>query len=635
MRRRISAVSRWMYEKRPWFISLFQAFLVFCALVLAWLLRFDFTLPNRGLLLATAPFLILIRLGALRLFNLHRGWWHFSGVSEALDILKAVSLGSLVFWLVLGFALRMTLFPRTVYVFETVLTAGFLAGGRLLSRVLAQSVREDVTTFKRVILIGAGFAAQMVIREIERPGSGYNVLGCVDDNRSKIGIKIHGVPVLGSVDELPGLLIRYPVDEILIAVPSATGEQMQRFTQICQRARVRFRTVPALRDIINGQAGIGQFREVNLEDLLGREPVEMDLESVRKEIEGRVVLVTGAAGSIGSELCRQILGYQPAALLCLDQSETGIFYLQRELSENKAGAALVFCVADVNDSDRMRHLFRENHPHVVFHAAAYKHVPVMEWNVHEAVKNNIFGLVGLLDIAEEFGCSGFVLISSDKAVNPSSVMGATKRVGELILSCRKANAMRCVSVRFGNVLGSSGSVVPVLQEQIRNNRDLTITHPDIKRFFMTKTEAVSLVLQAFAIGEHGDILVLDMGEPIRIVQLARTLIQLSGKTEEQVGIRFTGLRGGEKLVEELFSPTEEVLSTARQKIKRVRCTETSWPLLARRLEELRASMSLDGAAPIRAKLREIVPEYAYPQSDRSEGAAANPSTAVHHTAGQG
>jgi FlaA1/EpsC-like NDP-sugar epimerase len=608
MRKYFGNVSRLVFEQRPWFITLFEAAIIFCSLLLAWLLRFDFSLPYRGLLFRTLPLLILTRLAALRLFNLHRGWWHFSGIAEVLNILKAVGLGTLVFYLMTaGFGISS--FPRSVYVFEAILTAGLLAGGRLMSRVFAECMRVNVPGSKKLILIGAGFAAQMLIREITHVKNGYSVVGCVDDDPTKLGLKLQGVPVLGSVGQLPSVLARNPADEVLIAVPSATGEQMQKITQICQQTGIPFRTVPALHEIIDGNVSIRQFREVRLEDLLGRDTVEMDLEPVRRELEGKVVLVTGAAGSIGSELCRQIRHYRPKRLVCVDQSETGLFYLQQELTEGREEPSLFFCVADISDSERMQILFNGERPQVVFHAAAYKHVPIMECNVQEAVKNNIFGLLGLLDVAERNAVVSFVMISSDKAVNPTSVMGTTKRVCELILSCRTALSMRCVSVQFGNVLGSNGSVIPVLQQQLQKNQSLTITHPEIKRFFMTTREAVALVLQAFSIGENGDILVLDMGAAIPIIQLARTLIQLSGKTEEQVEIRFTGLRPGEKLLEELFYGFEEVLPTSRQKIKRARGKAVDWPSLSQLLSELRASLTVDGANPVRAKLREIVPEY--------------------------
>ncbi|MFY9732361.1 MAG: nucleoside-diphosphate sugar epimerase/dehydratase [Candidatus Acidiferrales bacterium] len=617
-----------MLRRRTWFITFFQAMIVLGALLIAWLLRFDFTLPYRGLLLASAPILVVIRLIALRIFNLNRGWWHFSGVSEAIDILKAVTLGSLAFWVFMR-TLGILSFPRSIYLLEWVLTAGFLAGARLLSRVLADSTLENAHASKRVILIGAGFAAQMVIREIEQPGSGFEALGCVDDDPTKLGIRIHGVPVLGRVEQLPELLPRYPANEVLIAVPSATGEQMQRFVECCHRARIPSRTVPALRDVLNGRVSIQQVREVRIEDLLGRDPVELDLDFVRRELEGKVVLVTGAAGSIGSELCRQIATYHPRRLVCVDQSETGIFYLQQELGMHRQD---IFVVADVTDEARMRATFREHAPHVVFHAAAYKHVPIMERNVHEAVKNNVFGLLTLLGIAERNSCEKFVLISSDKAVNPTNVMGVTKRVGELILACRAATSMKCVSVRFGNVLGSNGSVVPLFQKQLRDNLPLTVTHPEIRRFFMTIKEAVALVLQAFTIGSHGEILVLDMGESMSILRLAKTLIHLSGKTEEQVPIHFTGLREGEKLYEELFFAHEEAHVTSRHKIKRVQGIPMEQAVLARRLEELRYSMTIDGANPIRKKLREIVPEYFEPSRREENQQTARPAV-LRHVAG--
>jgi len=423
------------------------------------------------------------------------------------------------------------------------------------------------------------------------------------------------VPVLGTVDQLPRILEQHPADEILISVSSATSSQMRRFVSLCQKTGVKFRTIPVLQDLIGGRVGVNQLREVNLEDLLGRDPVQIDLAAIEGRVRERIILVTGAAGSIGSELCRQIQQFNPAKLVCLDQSETGIFYLERELANRQPRSELVFCVADVADCVRMQAVFQEHRPEIIFHAAAYKHVPVMEANVHEAVKNNIFSLLSLLEIAEAHHCESFVLISSDKAVCPTSVMGVTKRVGELILSCKPANHMQCVAVRFGNVLGSSGSVVCVLKEQLRNNEPLTVTHPEIRRFFMTSREAVSLVLEAFATGAHRDILVLDMGEPVRIASLARTLAELSAKCEAQTNIQFTGLRPGEKLYEELFYPTEEVLPTTSQKVKRARGAPMEWPALASQLEALRASLTLDGAAPIRAHLKQIVPEYSCPVSD--------------------
>ncbi|MHB8499964.1 MAG: polysaccharide biosynthesis protein [Candidatus Acidiferrales bacterium] len=604
-------MSSLLLRYRLWFIAVFQGCLIICSLIVAWLLRFDFSLPYRGVLLTAIPILLLTRLGAVAYFGLLRGWWKYTGIKDGIDILKAVAAGSLLFVVVMRFVLRTIAFPRTIYVLEALLTTGLLVGVRLLSRVFAESVRENISLCKRVVLIGAGAAAQTILRELRRPQSGYFAVGCLDDDQSKLGIWIGSVRVLGTVDQLSEVVSTEPADEVLIAVPSATGTQMRRFVEICNRAKMSFRTVPALKDIIAGQLAVSQLREVRLEDLLGREPVQIDLEAVRREITGRTVAVTGAAGSIGSELCRQILDYGPANLVCLDQNETGLFFLRMNLMQHKNVSQLAFRVLDVCDTERMRSLLSEFMPEIIFHAAAYKHVPMMESNVQEAVKNNVLGLTGLLDLAAEASCKSFVLISSDKAVNPTNVMGATKRICELIISSRPVNGMRCVSVRFGNVLGSSGSVIPVLKQQLGNHQPLTVTHPEIRRFFMITSEAVALVLQAFAIGKHGDILVLDMGESVRILDLARSLIRLSGKLEHDVEIQFTGLREGEKLNEELFYGHEEVIPTTCGKIKRTNGASRNWGDLCRQLDELRASMSIDGAAPIRSKMQEIVPEYTF------------------------
>lgn len=605
-----------LLHRSSFFVAIFQAILISFALLASWLLRFDFTVPDRRILLISIPVLIALRLSAIAYFNLLHGWWRYTGISDAMDIIKAIVVGSVGFIAVTHYGIPN--FPRSVYALEPLITASLLMGVRLFSRILAESVRADQSSCKRVLIIGAGLGAQTILREIRQAGSGLVAVGCLDDDRSKQGMRVNNVPVLGTIDQLPGVLASYAADEVLIAVPSATGVQMQRFLQICTGANIPVRTLPALKDIIAGEVAVSQLREVSLEDLLGREPVRIDLQAVRRQIAGCRVMVTGAAGSIGSELCRQILDYGPAHLTCLDQSETGLFFLRLELQRHPNGERVEFCVADVADRERLGITLGKLRPEIIFHAAAYKHVPMMEQNVQEAVKNNVFALTSLLNLAEHAGCESFVLISSDKAVNPTNVMGATKRICELIVSSRPASSMRCVSVRFGNVLGSSGSVVPVLKQQLQNRQPLTVTHPDIKRFFMITREAVALVLQAFTLGEHGDILVLDMGEPVRIVDLASNLIRLSGKSESDVDIQFTGLREGEKLEEELFYPHEHVVATSCKKIKRARGSYRNWGELTQDLDELRMSMTVDGAAPVRAKIKEIVPEYCAPDANRSE-----------------
>ncbi|MGC1107171.1 MAG: nucleoside-diphosphate sugar epimerase/dehydratase [Candidatus Acidiferrales bacterium] len=563
-------------------------------------------MPYRTMLLAAAPILISVRLTAIGAFGLFHGWWRFTGISDLADILKGVGAGSVAFFLIMYVFLGFTSFPRSVYVLEPLLTIGILAGVRLLSRAVFESVREDARSSRRVAIIGAGVAAQMILRELRQPGAGCIAVACVDDDPSKRGLKIQGVPVMGSIDELPEILTRHPVDEIMIAVPSATASQMRRFVTICERSGAKFRTAPALRELIAGEMTVKQLREVNLEDLLGRQPVHIDLASVGPEIQDRALLVTGAAGSIGSELCRQLVQFRPAKLICIDRSETGIFHLQRELANYKTQTKVIHYVADVAEHETMSRICGHHRPHAILHAAAYKHVPIMEANPREAVKNNIFGLIGLLEAGEANGCQAFVLISSDKAVNPANVMGATKRAGELIVSCRPASSMRCISVRFGNVLGSNGSVIPLLQEQIRDGRELTITHASVRRFFMTVHEAVSLVLQAFTIGNHGEVLVLDMDRPIRIVDLARTLIRLSGKSPEEVKIRFTGLRPGEKVCEELFYPGEKIASTRYPKIRNARGERRDWSALESQLQDLQECCVAGNDAAIRTKLMSIV-----------------------------
>ena len=608
---KIINLAKTLLAKNAWFIGAFQALLTLTALVLAWLLQFDFTLPNRFLLLGAAPLLILIRMGFIARFGLLHGWWRYTGLSDALDVVKAVFAGSVIFVLAMRYVFRIFAFPPAVYVLEPLLTAGALIGVRALSRLLAESFRQDLTSSARVLLIGAGVGAQTVVRELKRPASEYSPVGYVDDDPSKVGLKIEGIPVLGIVDRVPELVNSHAIDEVLIAVPSASSKQMQRFVDLCELAKVKFRTVPALRDVIAQRVSLSDFRQVELEDLLGRDPVQIDLESVKTAIHGNSVMVTGAAGSIGSELCRQILEFEPRTLTCVDQNETGMFFLEQELLRHNRGSEIRLQVADVRDRRRMECIFDQDPPRTIFHAAAYKHVPMMEANAGEAVQNNVFGLLSLLGVACEKDCQTFILISSDKAVNPCSVMGATKRICELIISHQPTNGMRCLSVRFGNVLGSNGSVVPVLQEQLRKGEALTITHPDMTRFFMTIHEAVSLVLQASLIGEKGDTLVLDMGRPVPILELARTLIRLSGKNEKDVPIQFTGLRQGERLSEELFYQHEEVSPTSFPNIKKARGAGRDWSELSRRLDELNATLfaGQSDRTLARMKMKQIIPEY--------------------------
>ena len=620
--RKISKKSPALLRCRSLLVLVLQVGLILGSLLCAWLLRFEFKVPDPSLLWAAAPILIIVRLAVMPFFNLMHGWWRYTGISDAVDVWKAILSGSFAFLVIVRYGMGLKAFPLSIYVLEGLITFTLLTGVRVTSRLLAETVRADSKS-KRLLLVGAGHAAQMIIRETQEVGTGYRVIGCVDDHPLKKGLRVLGVPVLGPVEALAKIVREQRIDEVLIAIPSATQTQMLRLVAICKEASAAFRTVPAMAELIAGRVTLQQVREVSLEDLLGRIPVDLDLESVREHIRNRVVMVTGAAGSIGSELCRQIRTYKPKLLLCLDQNETGIFHLEHQLARSDAGGdRKVFCVADFCNPERMRKIFLTYGVEIVFHAAAYKHVPVMESNVEEAVGNNVFGLLTLLNVAESANCSAFVMISSDKAVNPTNVMGCTKRVGELILAAWPGKRMRSVSVRFGNVLGSNGSVIPLFQEQIRQNQPITITHPEITRFFMTISEAVSLVLQAFAIGRNGDILVLDMGEPVRVADLAKTLVRLSGKSHQE--FKFIGLRPGEKLFEELFYPDERVLPSACAKIACTESVRLAWPALKRSLDELYVAMSLGKRASILAQLQQIVPQFTYAGSDQAGSAEIMP-----------
>jgi FlaA1/EpsC-like NDP-sugar epimerase len=603
-------------KQRHIVIVVVQIVLIVLSATFAWLLRFDFAFPQTRLFLLALPLLVAMRLLAMARFNLFHGYWRYTGMSDALDIAKAVAVGSVAFLIAERWIVGAKSFPVSVYFIEAILTAGALGGVRVLSRAFMQRVQIQAhgIASKRVVVIGAGCGAAMLLREL--PRSGYTVLALVDDDPAKAGVRLHGVRVVGRVKELPEIVRRYGPEELMIAIPSATREEMRHITEHCEKTGLRFRTIPGLADLIYGTVTVEQLREVNIEDLLGREPVQFNLESVRRKIAGRVVMVTGAAGSIGSELCNQLLRYSPSKLVCVDQAETPLFYLQR--ANSRSGVKTVYCVADISDSSRMRDLIQEHDVRAIFHAAAYKHVPLMEENLPEAVKNNVFGLLSLMEVADQYGCEDFLLISSDKAVNPASFMGCTKRIGELIVASRPSSQMRCVSVRFGNVLGSQGSVIPLFQEQIKSNRQISVTHPDVTRYFMTVSEAVSLVLQAFAIGNKGDILVLDMGKPVRILDMAKTLISLSGIPQDKVKIIFSGLRPGEKLFEELFYDFEGRSGTDAQKVLRTQSRVTSWQKLQAQLQALHAECATGTSARIRSKVKEIVPQYQWAPAEDSQ-----------------
>jgi len=515
-------------------IILSQVCLLVAAYYGSFLLRFDFQVaaPYETVFLKTLPLVLLIKLSLFACFGLFRGWWRYVGISDLLDIFKATTLSAPLIYLGVRFTFGLVGYPRSVIIIDFVLTILVIGGLRFAVRAYTESARLHLTHANSLI-VGAGRAGSGLLRELRANEKlEYNVAGLVDDDPTKKGVRIQGVRVLGKTDDLPALIQKHDVARILIAIPSATGTQIQRIIDKCRECRVDFKILPRMETIIDGSSSLARIRSVSVEDLLFREPVRLDSGMIRKKLHGKVVLVTGAGGSIGSELCRQVARFDPQKLVLFDQSENDLHAIEIELKDSYPGLCFVPIMGDIRDLMRVEAVFSDHRPHSVFHAAAYKHVPMMEKNPLQAVANNIFGTYNVAAISRCYGAGDFVLISTDKAVNPASVMGATKRVAELLILGFQGEGTRFMSVRFGNVLGSKGSVLPLFESQIAQRRPVTVTHPDARRYFMTIPEAVQLVLQASTMGQGGEIFVLDMGDPVRVVNLAKGLIKLSGLEPE-------------------------------------------------------------------------------------------------------
>jgi len=554
--------------------------LVAAAWWLAFELRFDHGVPPYYDTLFKRTLLIVvgIKLLVFILFGFYDRWWRYVSTRDMWGAARGVTVASLVADVTVYFASPVAdvRLPRSIAVMDWLLLLAFIAGSRLIARSVFERPTPGrlVARGKEVLVIGAGEAARDTIREMHRnPQLGYTPIGLVDDDPRKKNIRIHGVRVLGTTADLPHLLRDNKPDEILIAVPSASGEFRRAVVTTTRELGVPVKTLPGLHELISGEIDLAaQIRPVQVEDVLGREPVDVDLDSAAPYVEGKTVLVTGAGGSIGSELCRQLTRLGPQRLILVELGETALFEIERELVDDRGFSAAVPVLADVGNARKMRQVFERYEPSVVFHAAAYKHVPLMEANPLESVRNNALATKVVADAAVEHGAHRFVLVSTDKAVNPKTVMGQSKAVCEWVVEAygaREDIATRFVAVRFGNVLGSSGSVIPIFRRQIEKGGPLTVTHPEMTRFFMTIPEAASLVIQSGAIGGEGHVFVLDMGEPVKIVELAEQMIRLSGKDPGEIGIDFVGARPGEKLHEELWGASETVVATAHSKIRRV------------------------------------------------------------------
>lgn len=568
MNPRIAALIR---HRRP-LIILVHALLVSSSLISAFFLRFDMSIPSQqwDVLLRALPILVMTRLGFFGFFRLFEGMWRYVSVRDLVAISKATALGSLVF-VAVELSLIERGFPRSIFVLEAVLTFMLVGGIRFLTR----AVRESSKSFsdgvvRRALIVGAGDSADRLIRSIQSgPSYEYELVGLVDDDRRKYRARIRGVRVLGDTSEIPSLVAALEIDDVLIAVPSASPEERRRILQLCREASVPVRSVPSLRQLVEGRARIGQLEHVDPATLIARDEVRIDLERIRRDTEDRVVLVTGAGGSIGSELCRQIAPFSPGRLVLVDRAESSLYFTNMELHQRYPGLELELVIGDICDEHKMRALMDKHKPQIVYHAAAYKHVPLMEAHPLDAIQNNVFGTQIVAAAARSAGVRKFVLISTDKAVAPLGIMGMTKRLAEGVLLAAE-DAGIFVSVRFGNVLGSAGSVMPIFHWQLSQGSPVTVTDQEATRYFMLLSEAAQLVIQAGAMGTSGDVFFLDMGEPVRIGQLAEDFIRLSGLSPDSSTIKSVGLRPGEKVAEQLVAHTENLGPSEHEKIYRLK-----------------------------------------------------------------
>ena len=608
-----SSAMRWL------FVWAAQGWIFALSGFIAFLLRFDLGLPQTCLryFIYVLPIWIAVKSVIFQASNLNRRGLRYVAIADVYRIVIANCAGSLLSWAIIV-CIAPAGFPRSIFLSDLILSLLGTAGLRVVVRMISEAIQggQGNGQEKRTLIYGAGDAGITLLREIRNnPRLAYHVCGFLDDARDKKGLLISGIEVLGGGDEVKSLVTKHNIAIILIAIPSATGVEMTRILELCHTAGVEYKTVPGLGEVVEECGLVGQIREVAVEDLLGRNPVRLEVSRIRDELKGKVVLVTGAAGSIGSELCRQIARFQPAGIVGFEIAESPLFEIDREMKQRFPQVPFYPEIGNVQNRARLDDVLCQYRPAIVYHAAAYKHVPLMETHIFEAVENNVFGTYNLAISAMKHGVEDFVLISSDKAVRPTNIMGTTKRVAELILLALQNGRTRYVAVRFGNVLGSNGSVIPIFKKQIAAGGPVTVTHPEMRRFFMTIPEACQLVLQASAVATGGQICVLDMGQPVKIVDLARNLILLSGlKPEKDIKIQFTGTRPGEKLYEELSTLLENTIPTEHEKVRIFVGNGVPEGNVHRWLDELRDLCAARDTGRLMVALKEVVLDYS-PSAD--------------------
>ncbi len=609
----------WSQWRNRWAAFLHDLLSIPVAWLGAYWLRFNLgEIPQEILsqALLVLPWVVLLQASALWFFGLYRGVWRFASIPDLIRIVKAITMGSLMTLLAVFLVTRLENLPRSVIPLYSMTLLFILGGSRFLYRWYKDK-RYFAQGGQRVLVVGAGRAGESLVRDLLRDiKSQYIPVAFVDDSLQKRGRELHGIRVVGTCDDIPQVTSRYAVDMILVALPSAKSSDMRRIAEICATTHIPVRTLPGTNDLVSGLVSVKNLREISLEDLLGRDPVTLDWNAIDHALAGKVVLVSGGGGSIGSELCRQIVKLDPKHLIIFDNSEYNLFCVQQELNEKFATkkTQIHYHLVDLSDSAAIHRLIQQYQVQIIFHAAAYKHVPLLEPQIRIAAKNNILGTFGLAQVAVDLGVEKFVLVSSDKAVNPTNVMGATKRVAELVCQYfNSQNKTKFITVRFGNVLGSRGSVVETFKKQLEMGGPLTVTHPEVTRYFMTIQEASQLILQALALGEGGELFVLDMGEPIKISFMAQQMIHLAGNREKDIRIEYVGLRPGEKLYEELFHKNEPHATTAHAKILIAHSRVLERNKFEQSLFELQDAISKCQEEETFRIIKELVPELSHPR----------------------
>ena len=614
-------------------IMVIDIVLLYSSLYFSYLIRFDFDIPGWAWdnFLEILPYMMAVKLVCFYFFDLYKGMWRYTSLSDLLNVVKAVISASFIVIVLILYVNRFETTSRAVFIIDWCLTIMFIAGLRIITRLCFEQFTENIsfTDLKNavlqifgsnsrqgegVLIIGAGDCGEKICREFRENASiKSHVIGFLDDDDGKIGRKIHGIPVLDRINGLEHAVLSTGARNVIISIPTATASRMKEIIDLCKAAEVDFKTVPAMGELINGRVTINSIRNVEYRDLLGRKPVVLDKKGIGKYLGQKTVLVTGAGGSIGTGLCRQICRYAPGTIVLFERAESPLYEIDLELRNTFSDIKVIPVLGDIQNMEELDILFEFTKPDIIFHAAAYKHVPMLEAYPWKAVENNIAGTRNIVDAAHRFKCEKFVFVSTDKAVNPCNIMGASKRVAEMIVqnqNLTEQSHTKYITVRFGNVIGSVGSVIPLFKKQIEKGGPVTVTHPDMIRYFMLIPEACQLILQAGAMGEGGEIFILEMGKPVKIDNMARELIRFSGfEPEVDIKIEYTGLRPGEKLYEELMTASEDVIPTGHEKIKVLKSRKIDIALLNDHYKQLRREAQKQNSRVIKKVLKKIVPEY--------------------------